>query len=144
MISKSHKYGYIALCGILIIAIGYRFYLWDVFFGWEESDYGNIAMVQGVKESNFTHYDMNHMPGYYGLAALLLFVVDDSIFASKLAATLGGSASLLLLAWLMKQFSHLGAAIILTLCLSIQPEFSLYASSALREPVYTFFLVLML
>ena len=42
-------------------AIVYRFWLWDVFAGWEESDYGNIAMVRGVFESGFQSFDMNHM-----------------------------------------------------------------------------------
>ena len=32
------------------------------FWGWEESDYGNLQMVRGVFDSGFCSYDMNHMP----------------------------------------------------------------------------------
>lgn len=125
----------------MIAAIVYRFWLWDVFAGWEESDYGNIAMVRGVYESGFRSYDMNHMPGYYGFAAVFLFFYDDAVVAGKLAATLSGAFSIMGIAWLMKYMIGTTAAILLVLMLTVQPEFSLYASSALREPVYTLCIV---
>ena len=126
---------------LLVAAIVYRFWLWDVFFGWEESDYGNIAMVRGVYQSGFRHYDMNHMPGYYGLAALLLLVQNNAVVAAKLMTTICGSAALIGSVLLLRRMAGLPAAIILCLVLIIQPEFSLYTASALREPVYTLFLV---
>lgn len=126
---------------VVIIAVLYRFWLWEIFAGWEESDYGNIAMVRGVYESGFQSYDMNHMPGYYGIAAIFLFFYDDAVVAGKLAATLSGALSIMGIAWLMKYMVGAVAAIYLVLLLMIQPEFSLYAASALREPVYTMFVV---
>ena len=59
----------------LVIALGilWRLFLIHLFWGWEESDYGNLQMVRGVFDSGFTSYDMNHMPGYYAVAALFLF-----------------------------------------------------------------------
>lgn len=126
---------------LFVLAVGYRFWLWDIFAGWEESDYGNIAMIRGVYESGFRSYDMNHMPGYYGLAALVLFFCDDAVLAGKLASTIGGSLSLLGISLLMQRMVGWGAATLLVLVLSLQPEFSLYSASALREPVYTMFLM---
>ena len=118
------------------MAVGYRFWLWNVFAGWEESDYGNIAMIRGVFESGFQTYDMNHMPGYYGFAALFLFLHDDAVVAGKLASTLGGGLSLVGVTLLMKRMAGVWPALILVLVLCFQPEFSLYSASALREPVY--------
>ncbi|MAA78533.1 MAG: hypothetical protein CL916_04675 [Deltaproteobacteria bacterium] len=119
----------------------YRFWLWDVFAGWEESDYGNIAMVRGVFESGFRSFDMNHMPGYYGFSALILWLYDDAVVAAKLAATLSGVGSILGIAWIMKYMAGSIAASLLVLLLTFQPEFSLYSASALREPMYAFFVI---
>ena len=55
--------------GGLIAAAAWRLRLSGRFAGWEESDYGNLAMIQGVLDGGFLHYDMNHMPGYYALGA---------------------------------------------------------------------------
>ena len=125
----------------IIGAIVYRFWLWDVFAGWEESDYGNIAMVRGVFESGFRSFDMNHMPGYYGFSALILWLYDDAVVAGKLAATLSGAGSIIGIAWIMKYMAGTIAATLLVLLLMFQPEFSLYSASALREPMYTLFVI---
>ena len=125
----------------IIGAVVYRFWLWDIFAGWEESDYGNVAMVRGVFESGFRSYDMNHMPGYYGFSALFLWLYDDAVIAGKLAATLSGAGAIIGIAWLMRYMAGTTASILLVLLLTFQPEFSLYSASALREPMYTFFMV---
>jgi hypothetical protein len=75
---------------LILLAGAWRFFLMDIFAGWEESDYGNLAMVRGVYESGFRHYDMNHMPGYYGLAALGLLFTEDTVWAAKMCSWLGG------------------------------------------------------
>ena len=125
----------------ILVAIIYRFWLWGVFFGWEESDYGNIAMVRGVFESGFRSFDMNHMPGYYGFSALILWFYDDAVVAGKLAATLSGAGSIIGIAWVMKYMAGTIAATLLVVLLTVQPEFSLYSASALREPMYTLFVI---
>ena len=126
---------------VLIAGCMWRLVLSFYYSGWEESDYGNLAMVYGVWESGFTHYDMNHMPGYYFFAALGLFFTDDTIVAATAASLLGGCLSFVGIVHLMRHhFGTLPALITATL-LMIQPEFSLYSASSLREPVYTAFVV---
>lgn len=135
------KYSIFILLLIWGVGTFYRFYLWDHFYGWEESDYGNLAMVYGVWDSGFTHFDMNHMPGYYAISALFLFIVDDVVVAAKLASSIGGSVAFLLSMWLLFRYGGFWPSLIGGIAMLIQPEFSLYASSSLREPVYACFLL---
>ena len=119
-----------------LLGISYRLWLWEQFYGWEESDYGNLAMVRGVWDSRFTLYDMNHMPGYYAFGAFFLCFTDDTVVAAKLASWIGGSVAFGLAISLVYRLAGYYPAIVTTALLFAQPEFSLYASSALREPVY--------
>lgn len=123
------------------LGVSWRIYLSTIYYGWEESDYGNIAMVHGVWESGFRNYDMNHMPGYYFFSALWLFVLDDSILAAKLTAGSGGALSLVGAGLLLRRLIGAKAACFGILFLLIQPEYSLYSASSLREPLYSAFLV---
>ena len=126
---------------LFLLGIGWRSYLSTIYYGWEESDYGNIAMVYGVWESGFRHYDMNHMPGYYFFSALWLFILDDSIIAAKLTAGIGGALSLLGTGVVLRRLVGTKAASFALLFLLIQPEYSLYSASSLREPLYSAFLI---
>ena len=60
---------------LMTLALFVRLFFVQTYYGWEESDYGNLAMLYGVWESGFTHYDMNHMPGYYFIGAMLYGIV---------------------------------------------------------------------
>lgn len=128
----------------MVLALIWRLYLRRVYYGWEESDYGNLAMIRGVLDGGFLHYDMNHMPGYYGLSAMLLAVVGDTVVAARTVTLTGGMVAMLLSLLLVQRLSGSLAALITGLLLAFQPEFSLYSSSSLREPIYACFILSML
>ena len=121
----------------IAVAVGMLWRLWLMgrYAGWEESDYGNLAMIQGVLDGGFLHYDMNHMPGYYALAALVHAVVGDAVIAGRAVSLLGGVTALGLAVALAVRHGGIRAGWVAAILLVIQPEFALYASSSLREPV---------
>ena len=80
----------VAVC----VATAWRLWLMSRYAGWEESDYGNLAMIQGVLDGGFLHYDMNHMPGYYALAAAVHAVVEDAVVAGRTVSLIGGVIAL--------------------------------------------------
>lgn len=127
---------------LMTIALFVRLFFVQTYYGWEESDYGNLAMVYGVWESGFTHYDMNHMPGYYFVGALLYGMVRSSIWAGIAVSILSGVATLYLIVRSATKWSTSHAATLVLIGLMIQPEFALYSSSSLREPLYTLYVVL--
>ncbi|MCB9778361.1 MAG: glycosyltransferase family 39 protein [Alphaproteobacteria bacterium] len=131
----------LALPAIVLLAAAWRLFLGSRYYGWEESDYGNLAMVRGVLEGHFLHYDMNHMPGYYGAAALLLAVVGDTVLAAKATSFLAGLAALFLAFRLVERLAGPAVATAAGLLLVFQPEFALYASTSLREPIYAMWLL---
>ncbi len=124
-----------------LLAAAWRVVLGEHYAGWEESDYGNLAMIRGVLDGGFLHYDMNHMPGYYALGAVVLAVVDDAVVAGRTVALVGGVAAWILGVRLAGRLGGRAAAGIAALLLTVQPEFSLYAASSLREPVYAAFVL---
>jgi hypothetical protein len=124
-----------------VIGLIYRLWLMPRYAGWEESDYGNLAMVRGVLEGGFAHFDMNHMPGYYALAAAVLSIVGDTVLAARLTSLLAGVAALWLAVRLAEQLGGRQAAWWTGALLAFQPEFALYASSSLREPLYAAFVL---
>mgnify|MGYP007024791816 CR=1 FL=1 len=124
-----------------LLVAGWRLWLGVAYAGWEESDYGNLAMIHGVLEGGFRHYDMNHMPGYYALGAVVHAVVGDAVIAGRTVALLGGVAAWVLAVRLTALLASPRAAVLAGLLLAVQPEFSLYAASSLREPVYAAFVL---
>ena len=127
---------------LMTMALLVRLFFVQTYYGWEESDYGNLAMVYGVWESGFTHYDMNHMPGYYFVCALLYALVRSSIWAGIGVSILSGMGTLYLVGRCAKDWSTSNAATMVLIGLMVQPEFALYSSSSLREPLYTLYVVL--
>jgi len=126
---------------LIIAALIWRALLWPDFFGWEESDYGNLAMARGVLDSGFTAYDMNHLPLYYGLSALVLAVAGNTEFATTTVSLSGGIGALVLAILIARELFGQRAGWIAGICLIGQPEFALYSVSALREPLYACFLL---
>lgn len=104
--------------------------------GWEESDYGNLAMIRGVLEGGFLHYDMNHMPGYYAMGAAVLALVGDAVLAGRLVSGVGGLTALAVGVALARRMGGPLAAWVTAALLVLQPEFALYTASQLREPAY--------
>ena len=129
---------------LIILGILWRLLLIQNFWGWEESDYGNLQMVRGVFDSGFRSYDMNHMPGYYAVAALFLFLFSDTVWAAIGATFLAGCLAFAISILYMQKVAGRIPALILGILLFFQPEFSLYSASALREPLYTAYLIGML
>ena len=125
----------------VVIGLGYRLWLMPRYAGWEESDYGNLAMVRGVLDGHFLHYDMNHMPGYYALAAAALAIVGDTVLAARATSLIAGVVALGLAVRLAEQLGGRRAAWWAGGLLIFQPEFALYAASSLREPVYAAFVL---
>lgn len=131
-----------ALVTLLLVLAGvYRLVLATQYYGWEESDYGNLAMVRGVLDSGFRHFDMNHLPMYYGLSAAVMAVVQDAVIASRLVSLVGGLATVGLSVLLADRVAGRRVAWTLGALVAIQPELALYAASSLREPVYAAFVV---
>lgn len=121
----------------VVLALAWRLFLTPYFYGWEESDYGNLAMARGVLESGFTDFDMKHLPFYYFCSALVLALVGDTIVATHTVSILTGSLSVGLGYLIARRVFGEGAGRITGLLLCFQPEFALYASSSLREPLFT-------
>lgn len=126
--------GLVAL--VMLIGAVWRLFLMSRYAGWEESDYGNLAMIRGVLDARFMHYDMSHLPGYYALAALVLAVVGDTVVAAKGTSFVCGVLALGLAVALTDRLWGRAAAALAGVLLIFQPEFALYAASSLREPVY--------
>ena len=124
------------VAGLLVAAGAWRVVLGSRYYGWEESDYGNLAMVRGVLESNFTHFDMNHLPMYYGLSALVMAVVGDAVIASKAVSLIAGMVTVAGTVVLADRLAGRGVAWTAGAVAVFQPELALYAASSLREPVY--------
>lgn len=131
----------VLVTAFVVVAAAWRMWLAGRYGGWEESDYGNLAMVRGVLDGGFRHYDMNHMPGYYALGALALAVVGDAVVAARLVSLVGGLVALGLSISLTDRLFGRLAAVWAGAVLVFQPEFALYAATSLREPVYAAFVV---
>jgi predicted membrane-bound mannosyltransferase len=87
----------------VLLGTVWRLWLMGRYAGWEESDYGNLAMIQGVLDGGFLHYDMNHMPGYYAAAAMVHGLVGDAVFAGRAVSLLGGVVALgIAVAWAVR------------------------------------------
>ncbi len=122
--------------GAVGAAAVWRLHLSRTYAGWEESDYGNLAMIRGVLDGGFLHYDMNHMPGYYALSAMALAVVGDAGLAGRIVTLGGGLATVALAVALADRLAGPRAALVAGALLVLQPELALYSSSTLREPLY--------
>lgn len=117
-------------------AAAWRLLLMGRYYGWEESDYGNLAMARGVLESGFRHYDMNHLPMYYGLSALVMALVGDAVLATRLVSLVSGVLTVGLGVWVADRILGRRVAWFAGCFLIFQPELALYSASSLREPVY--------
>jgi hypothetical protein len=132
-----------ALPVTLAVVVGacWRLWLMGHYAGWEESDYGNLAMIQGVLDGGFLHYDMNHMPGYYALAAMVHALVGDAVIAGRGVSLVGGLVALGLAVSIAIRIGGTRVGWVAAALLVIQPEFALYSASSLREPVAAAFLL---
>ncbi len=125
----------------VILGACWRLWLMGRYAGWEESDYGNLAMIQGVLDGGFRHYDMNHMPGYYAMSAMVHAWVGDALVAGRSVSFVGGLAALGLSVFVAMRIGGHRVAWLVAALLIFQPEFALYSASTLREPLAAAFLM---
>ena len=125
----------------VVAGLCWRLWLMGRYAGWEESDYGNLAMIQGVLDGGFLHYDMNHMPGYYALAAVVHAVVGDAVLAGRSVSLAGGLIALALSVKIATRIGGPRTGWVTGILLVIQPEFALYSASSLLEPVAAAFIM---
>ena len=124
------------VAALLVVAGVYRLWLMTQYYGWEESDYGNLAMARGVLDSGFRHYDMNHLPMYYGLSAAVMAVVRDAVLATRAVSLVAGMLTVGLAVVLADRVAGRRVAWTVGVLCVFQPELALYSASSLREPVY--------
>ena len=135
---------WVVVACLVCLGLLWRLWLSTEFYGWEESDYGNLAMVWGVLESGFTQHELDHMPLYYVFCALVMAVVGDSVIAAGLVSMLAGVVAMGLSIGLADRVFGRRVAIFSGLLMIVQPEFALYSASFLREPLYAAFIMWML
>ena len=75
----------------LLLGAMWQFWLMPRYAGWEESDYGNLAMIQAFYRVAF-YYDM--IAKAYGAAAVVHAVVDDAVLAGRFVSVVGGLVAL--------------------------------------------------
>jgi 4-amino-4-deoxy-L-arabinose transferase-like glycosyltransferase len=129
---------------MLVFAIGARIVIANIFSGQSSDEFCNISLIRNTFESGFRTYPELFMWFYYFISALLMFIVNDSLITG-IAVTIGfGVASIYILYLITEDVSDKKAALLAVLLLVVNPEFSLIGSVPLKEPVYTFFMLLSL
>ena len=128
----------------MVLAAAWRLCLMESYYGWEESDYGNLAMTKGVLDGGFRHFDMNHLPLYYAVSAGVMAVVGNATLASIGVSLVSGVALVGATVLLAFRVFGVGVAWLTGLLLVFQPELALYSASSLREPLYGFLVILAL
>ena len=116
---------------VAVLALGYRLALSQVYFGWEESDYGNLAMIKGVVDHGFGQYDMNHLPMYYFLSAVVMSVVGDAQTAGLVVSMGSGVLTVVLGVMLAQQLALKGGHV--EGLFGVPTEPALYSSSTLES-----------
>lgn len=127
---------------LTLLALAWRLLLASQYYGWEESDYGNLAMARGAFESGFTDFDMKHLPFYYFLSGVFVAFLDDAILATHTVSILTGALSIGLVYLIGKRAFDTSVGVCAALLLCVQSEYALYASSSLREPLFGFLVLL--
>jgi len=124
------------LLGFLAAGLLWRLVLALRFFGWEEDDYSNLARSYAVAFEGFGELSVSHLPLYYLVNAALIRVVGHADVVCKGTSLLCGLAAMARAMLLARRAGGRLAEIFCGAILLVQPEFALYASSSLREPMY--------
>jgi hypothetical protein len=93
-------------------------------------------MVKGVVDHGFVNYDMNHLPMYYFLSALVMAIVGNAAVAAVGVSMAAGVLTVVLAFLLSDRIAGRRVAWTVGVLLIFQPELALYSASSLREPVY--------
>jgi len=117
-------------------AVAYRVWLSWRYFGWEESDYGNLKNVREVMDSGFTWFNPAYGPGYYSMAGAVRLLVEDPR-ASALGMTIAFAVVGVVAATMVtRKLAGPSASWLVGAWLVLQPDIALEGASTLRYPVY--------
>jgi len=126
----------VAQCVIVAaLATAWRVYLSSRYYGWEESDYGNLYLSQLAIESGFTWFKPAYMPGYYLFGGVVRLLIRDPQAALTIV-TMGWSVCATVCATaLSRRLSGAGPSWMVAFLLAFQPDWALQSASTLRYPV---------
>lgn len=133
---------YLILFGILISALIVRIYISAIFYCTSPDEFANIFLARNTFESGFKAYPRLFMWFYYFISALLIHIVKDAFLATKLVTIIFGTASIALVYVIARRIFDKKIALLSSFLLFVNPEFTMISSTPLREPVYTFFILL--
>lgn len=117
-------------------ALAYRIWLSWRYFGWEESDYGNLKNVREVMDSGFTWFNPAYGAGYYTLAGALRLVVEDARTSALLMTIAFAVVGVVAATGVSRKLAGAPASWLVGLWLVFQPDIALEGASTLRYPVY--------
>lgn len=114
----------------------------SLYFGSEEEDWGNLGLIVGALQSNFSFVETEHMPLFVDLSAALMWIVGDAERAGEIVALVGSVAATALVMTLGARLFGSRAGLWAGVAYAVQPESALYAASPLREGPYAAFTLL--
>jgi len=123
------------LCAAL--ALVHRLVLARVYFGQEEGDYGNLGLILGTVQSNFSYIETEHMPMYTWMAAALCVFTGDAHTAGLAVSVLMGTLAAGLITYCAARWLSLEAGIVTGLLMAFQPDLALTSATTLRASTYT-------
>lgn len=140
MIERLERLGPLRIALLTAIpALLYRAFLTRVYFGQEEGDYGNLGIIVGTAQSNFTYVETEHMPLYSWVSAALYRLTGDAQVAGELLAVPMGALTVGLIAWAAARWLSPAAGLVAGLLVAFQPDLALLSATTLRTSTYTAF-----
>jgi Gpi18-like mannosyltransferase len=133
------KLSLIVLAGLIL-----RIYISNIFYGQSSDEFFNVFATRNTFESHFRIYPHLFMWFYYFISASLLFIIKDAFLAAKIITIFFGLASVPIIYLVTRKIFNEKVALLSSVLLIINPEFTVISSVPLREPVYTFFIFLSL
>ncbi|MCO4772894.1 MAG: glycosyltransferase family 39 protein [Deltaproteobacteria bacterium] len=134
--SASLRSSFAIALGTALVGLAYRLWLVPRYFGHEEEDWGNLQIARGVVESGFRWLELEHMPGYAWLVAIVSLLGFDVEVAARIVAVLSGALVVGLVAWIGARWYDATTGLVAGLLVAFQPEAALYSATALRESSY--------
>ena len=125
------------LLAMLALGLAWRVFLAWRFYGWEEDDYGNLARSFSVAYGGLEQLAVSHLPLYYLVNAALIRVFGHAEVVCVATSMFCGLAAMGLAMDLARRIAGPRAELMAGIVLLVQGEFALYASTSLREPMYT-------
>jgi hypothetical protein len=135
-VGRESKRAFTQAAIIATAALVWRIWLSWRYFGWEESDYGNLMLVRQVVDSGFTWFNPAYMPGFYTMAGAVRLVVDDPRISALILTMAFSVVGTTAAAMVTRKVVGEAAAWLVGAWLVFQPDAALQGSSTLRYPVF--------